>query len=292
MRELYNELFHIPKHGRIREKVMMARIITAITIVIMCLAAMGITAYAYFSCSISSDSNMIKAAHFVAKVSVQNADDQGEIKEIKTINGNSQNHKIALNAGELYTVTITPTENSTAKTGYVVVSADGCDETYDTQQLGIDLNADEGKRKSISFKIMATDKTNVRFLARWGTSSYYDAYINRDEDHELYITEGEQIKLIVNGMENPVVPHKDEGVVENTEGEESGDSEGSEPQESISEETSQADQAPPSATINPSDTTTAEPEISEPETLEDSSESVDATEEINPIDEELDEFSE
>ena len=54
MRKLYNEFFYIPKHGKVREKVMLTRLTMTITIVIMCLAAMSITAYAYFSYNITS----------------------------------------------------------------------------------------------------------------------------------------------------------------------------------------------------------------------------------------------
>lgn len=70
MKELYNEFFHIPKHGKVREKVMLMR--TAITVVIMivCLAAMSITAYAYFSYNVTSGSNTIKAANFDALITI------------------------------------------------------------------------------------------------------------------------------------------------------------------------------------------------------------------------------
>lgn len=70
MRKLYNEFFYIPKHGKVREKVMLTRIAMTVTIVIMCLAAMSITAYAYFSYNITSASNTIQAANFEAQITV------------------------------------------------------------------------------------------------------------------------------------------------------------------------------------------------------------------------------
>ena len=81
MRELYNEFFYIPKHGKIREKVMLTRIVSTIAIVIMCLAAMSITAYAYFSYNITSGSNTIKAASFYTDVTVQITDADGNAVE-------------------------------------------------------------------------------------------------------------------------------------------------------------------------------------------------------------------
>ena len=140
MRKLFNEFFYIPKHGKVREKVMLTRIAMTVTIVIMCLAAMSITAYAYFSYNISSGSNIIKAAHFETKVSIQITDENEEAVDINPITSNYQTYKVGLDAGKIYTVTITPTENSTAKTGFVVITANGCEKTYHTQQLGIDTN--------------------------------------------------------------------------------------------------------------------------------------------------------
>ena len=210
MRKLYNEFFHIPKHGKIREKVMIARIAVTIMIVLACLVAMSFSAYAYFSYDIASDANVIKAAHFETKVSIQITDENGKTIDIKPITSNYQSHKVDLDAGTLYTVTITPTEKSTAKTGFVVVTATGCTDTYHTQQLGVDTNTSEGETKFISFELLLTDKTTVYFLAHWGTSSYYDAYKNKGDNEKLYITQGEQIKMVVNGKKNPAADEQKE----------------------------------------------------------------------------------
>ena len=222
MRKLYNEFFYIPKHGKVREKVMLTRIAMTVTIVIMCLAAMSITAYAYFSHNVTSGSNIIKAAHFETKVSIQITDENEEAVDINPITSNYQTYKVGLDAGKIYTVTITPTENSTAKTGFVVITANGCEKTYHTQQLGIDTNIGEGETKTISFKLIVTDKTDVHFLAHWGTSSYYDAYKNKGDQEELYITQGEEIMMIVNGYAEPnVSKNTNEGSNDENEGTES-----------------------------------------------------------------------
>ena len=44
MRKLYAEYFHIPKQGKINEKVMLMRVTFMVSVVIMCLAAMSFTA--------------------------------------------------------------------------------------------------------------------------------------------------------------------------------------------------------------------------------------------------------
>lgn len=272
MRELYNEFFYIPKHGKVREKVMLTRIAMTVTIVIMCLAAMSITAYAYFSYNISSGSNIIKAAHFETKVSIQITDKNGEAVDINPITSNYQTYKVGLDAGKIYTVTITPTENSTAKTGFVVITANGCEKTYHTQQLGIDTNIGEGETKTISFKLIVTDKTDVHFLAHWGTSSYYDAYKNKGDQEELYITQGEEIIMIVNGYVEPNVSNNtNEGSNDENEG-----TDGTTPPTNTTGTETPTTQTPESTTT-PSTETSTPVETTPPETTGES-ESTNATE--------------
>lgn len=205
MRKLYNEFFYIPKHGKIREKVMLARVAMTVVIMVVSLAAMSITAYAYFSHNVTSGSNIIKAANFETKVSITVTDADGKAVENSNIIPITSDHKNfelrELEVGKYYTVTITPTEQSTAKTGFVVVTADKCPGTYHTQQLAKDVNAEGDQTPSLSFMLMITDTTNVHFLAHWGTSSYYDAYKDKGDQEELYITQDEKIKIIVNGKD-------------------------------------------------------------------------------------------
>ena len=54
MRKIYEEFFHVPKHGKIRENVILSRITLAVFIIVACLAAMSISAYAYFSHNVTS----------------------------------------------------------------------------------------------------------------------------------------------------------------------------------------------------------------------------------------------
>ncbi len=207
MKKWYREFFYVPKHGKVREKVMLTRVVMTVAVIVMCLAAMGATAYAYFSYNITSGAGVIKAAHFGTKITVQILDENNQTVDFTPVTRDYQIHTVrGLEAGKIYTVTITPAENSTAKTGFVVVSAQGCQETYHTQQLGIDVNASGGKTDAISFKLMLTEPTEVTFLAHWGTSSCYPDYQNREE---LYIIQNEQVKLIINGQTEPVIQPED-----------------------------------------------------------------------------------
>ena len=168
MRKLYNELFYIPKHAKVSEKNMLARITLSITVVVACLIAMSISAYAYFSCSVTSASNVIKSANFDATVSVVN--EVGAEIPLDTENGLQK----AILAEGTYTVKLSKTDTSTAQTGFCIVTINGID--YHTQQLG-----------SVEFILKVPDATELTLNCHWGTSSYY-GYDNADTNPN-YITD-------------------------------------------------------------------------------------------------------
>ena len=165
MRKLYNEFFYIPKHGKIREKVMLTRVAMTIVIMVMCLAAMSITAYAYFSHNVTSGSNIIKAANFEANVSITITDSNNEPVAV-TKDGKIQT--AILEAGK-YTIELTR-GNSTADTGFCVITIG--DKTYYTDQIGVDMKKDlDGA--TVKFYLWLSAPTKIEVLSRWGTSVYY-----------------------------------------------------------------------------------------------------------------------
>ena len=198
MRKLYNEFFYIPKHGKIREKVMLTRIAMTITIMVICLAAMSLTAYAYFLHNVTSGSNTIKAASFYTDVTVQITAEDGTVVETITTNtSDHKSHSAELSANKTYTITVKHNDRSTAQTGFVIVTAEGCETKYHTQQLGRD---GDGNTYTITFKLTPGANTVVTFRSRWGTSSFYSDFKEIGENDERYIIDGEEIKLIVGGV--------------------------------------------------------------------------------------------
>ena len=198
MRKLYNEFFYIPKHGKIRDKVMLTRIAMTITIVIMCLAAMSITAYAYFSHNVTSGSNTIKAASFYTDVTVQITDADGNAVETITTNtSDHKSHSATLNANTTYTITVQHNARSTAQTGFVIITADKCETKYHTQQLGRD---GEGNTYTITFELTPGANTVVTFRSHWGTSSFYADFKEIGENDERYIINGDDVKLTIDGV--------------------------------------------------------------------------------------------
>ena len=210
MRKLYNEFFYIPKYGKIREKVMLARVAMTVVIMVVCLAAMSITAYAYFSHNVTSGSNTIKAASFYTDVTVQiTAEDGTFVETITTNTSDHKSHSAELSANKTYTITVKHNDRSTAQTGFVIVTAEGCETRYHTQQLGRDGN---GNTYTITFKLTPGANTIVTFRSHWGTSTYYGYAGDSDNNIEEYILDGEDIELVISGSK----PNKDSTQSEDT----------------------------------------------------------------------------
>ncbi len=278
MRKLFNEFFYIPKHGKIREKVMLTRVVMTITIMVMCLAAMSITAYAYFSYNITSGSSTIKAASFYTDVTVQITAEDGtavENSNITPITSDNKNFRVeGLEVGKWYKFTITKSARNTAQTGFIIVSADGCPVTYHTQQLGVDKNAPGEYTEEITFKLMITEATDVILESHWGTSSCYSNYKIDSVDDERYIILNEEIKMIVNGND---ISESDENS-DSQNGTETTDTTttpttdtttGTEPSDTTSTNTESTETSEPAeSTTEPSSTTSTEPTVTEPTVTE------------------------
>ena len=197
MRKLFNEFFYIPKHGKVREKVMLTRIAMTITIVFMCLAAMSITAYAYFSYNVTSGSSIIKTANFEASVSISITENDSSTT-IEVTKHKNASYTANLKAGKVYIITLDESDGSTAKTGFCIVSAIGCPDIYHSQQIGADAAVDGEFTDKVTFQLKVTADTTITFVSHWGTSSYYG------ENNKLYITnenvDSNKVVMVVNGV--------------------------------------------------------------------------------------------
>lgn len=190
MKKLVKQFFYTPKYGKISDKFMTVRLVASVLIVIGCLAAMSLSAYAFFTYNITSDSNVIKAATFEIDVSLQIRDANG--REIKTITSDRKSYWADLKADETYFITLKHTQKSTAETGFVIITAESCKDKYHTQQLGRD---GDGVTEIITFKLKANSDIKVKLYSHWGTSSYYDVYQDKGDNEILYITNGETVEL-------------------------------------------------------------------------------------------------
>ena len=213
MRKFYEEYFHIPENGKIQEKVMLTRVALTVTTMVLCLIAMSITAYAYFSHEASYGTHTIKAASFSTSVDVQIVDENGNVVEtVDPLADTSAAHKVALEKGKTYTITIAPIDTATAaNTGFVIVKADGCADVYHTQQLyKPQAKSAEGKDTTLRFRLTVTEDTVVHFVSHWGTSVHYVDYRDKGENDRLYIVQNEEVELeVASSDKNPPVSEEE-----------------------------------------------------------------------------------
>lgn len=170
MRELYDEYFYVPEDGKVRDKVMLARTALTVVIMLLCLFAMSITAYAYFSNDSTTHVSAIKTADYTLGVVVKNT----ETSEVQASISETE-FKYELAPGE-YTVILN--KHGTASTGFCVIN-----DIYHTQQIGV--SGDEVV-SSITFTLEISKQTTVTFKPHWGTSSKY-GYSDQEAD---YIKDG------------------------------------------------------------------------------------------------------
>ena len=249
---------------------MLARVAMTVVIMVVCLAAMSITAYAYFSHNVTSGSNTIKAASFYTDVTVQITAEDGTVVETITTNtSDHKSHSAELSANKTYTITVKHNDRSTAQTGFVIVTAEGCETKYHTQQLGRD---GDGNTYTITFKLTPGANTVVTFRSHWGTSSFYSDFKEIGENDERYIIDGDAVKLTVGG----VAPSAENGASGETEpaGETTttpttDTSTGTEPSDTTSTTTESTETSEPTdSTTEPSTSTVTEPTVTEPATTE------------------------
>ena len=188
MKKWIRRLFYVPKYEKVEETTITARAILMLCTIVVGLAAMGISAYAYFSYTVSSESVSIKSASFETVLTVRLNDENGET--VIVYSGSEQARWVELRKEHTYYVMLQRTQESTAKTGYVSIKADGSETTYHTQQLGKD---GASYTEAIAFRIQPAADVKLLFRDNWGTSSYYGDYREHGDTMERYITNGEEV---------------------------------------------------------------------------------------------------
>ena len=259
MKKLYEEFFRIPKFGKIREKVILTRVITTAVIMVMCLAAMGITAYAYFSCSIASSSNKIKAASFEATVSITTKGNSVPVAK----EGDVQTAD--LEAGD-YTIKLSG-EGCSADKGFCVITIG--EKKYYTDQIGLD--AEKGLTDAdVEFDLHLSEPAKIEISSHWGTSVYYG--YKEEGGTEIFIEDDDDLDLTaqttnVDGSKSEEITDQPEEKPSDTQAEpETPAPQASEIVTTPSAETTKPAETTPPETTEPTDTTEPSTSTSEPET--------------------------
>jgi LysM repeat protein len=179
MKKWLDQFFYTPKYGKVTEKVFLTRMTASISMIVLCMAAMAFTAYAYFSHSVASGTNTLQAAHFDVDITItQNG------APVTVVRGGADSYSVALKKDLTYAVTVQSTPGSTVGTGFVLITAG--QQRYFTQQVE--------KGTTLHFSLVPTSDMSVTLLPHWGTSSHYDSFV-KGEDDAYYITAGEETSI-------------------------------------------------------------------------------------------------
>lgn len=163
-------LFYVPKHGKMREQAFLARIALYASVIVLCLGAMGFTAFAYFSSDVFSSSNRITSATYDLYVAATEGN----------VDANVTNNVLTGEAGKTYSVTLSyPSDKpGMAASGFCMIHVG--DTVYHTSQI---TRMDNIFELTVVFEAGASG--SVRFEPCWGTSSYFGTTGN-----SLYLSTG------------------------------------------------------------------------------------------------------
>lgn len=168
MKKLYEKYLHVPEEGRIKEKVFICRIAVAIVCMVCCLSAMGFSAYAYFTSSITSSSNIIQAASYSTDIVVKDATGTEVTPTVE-----DSDYKYGLGVG---TYTVTLKAIGTAQKGYCKIVIGAVDDESSLKYFTVPMSPDEKESNNvITFTIECYQKTDVRIIANWGSCSETNA---------------------------------------------------------------------------------------------------------------------
>ena len=173
------KFFYVPKYGKMSEKAFMRNLMLSLSGIFLCMGVMALTAYAYYSSTISSGVQRIRAASYNCEVYVDGTA--------------LQEKQLELPKGT-YSFSIIKTPDSTATTGFCVITVG--DRVFHTQQIQEDTNA----QTPFVFTLELEKAQTVAITAVWGTSSYYPGYV-LGENHKDYILHEEVVTL--GGTESP-----------------------------------------------------------------------------------------
>ena len=151
---------------KITDKAFTRFVATSVFGILVCIACLCSSTFAWFNVSQDSKSNTIAAGNFDHTVEVQITSTDGTVVIAPTSDENGMTYK--LQPGKSYTVKLTPTSDTTVK-GYCVVTVDGT--AYNTDTYGA---VAEGALDELTFTLTlpaGTDDAKVTFRPHWGIAA-------------------------------------------------------------------------------------------------------------------------
>jgi len=185
MKELYRRFFYVPKHAKVTENTLQVRIALAVVSIVFCLAMMSMSAYAFFTASVSSSTNVIQAATFFTHTdSPEQAAYDGEyyvidnrpslltftkdVTDEETGEVTQKTSYAVEQRDELFDFVLT--NMGTATSGYcrIVILTDADD--FTTPQIA--YTETFGTTTTVTLEVPTGNVAMIKFMPEWGTCSY------------------------------------------------------------------------------------------------------------------------
>lgn len=182
MKKFISQYIKIPKFGNLHEKVLFTRVAMSLIAVVVCLAALSYSACAYFTATVSSNSNKIVAANFNLDYSVKYAN-----SGVRSVDSASE---ILPNADGTYTLAKGVYTLNIKKPTSVEVSTGFCKieiidlatsevKVFYSQQIGVvspDKSVAPVNERDILLDIKV-DNACVKLTSSWGTCAREDLIV-------------------------------------------------------------------------------------------------------------------
>ena len=138
--KLYKELFYIPKHEKLPDKVFRCRMAVSLLTILACTAVMAASTLALFFSEVSTDNSTIASAHY--SVTIENTENETYICPLAY----EDKHTFEIKAG------------GTATTGYCIIRVS--ENTYYTEQIP--------QGSALTLTVQAAKDTVITFSPGWG----------------------------------------------------------------------------------------------------------------------------
>lgn len=188
MRKRRNKLFYVSKHAKVTETALQVRIAFATLTIVFCMAMMSLSAFAFFTTSISSDSNTIRSANFEMNITdvpseavlqdgyyvIANIPDVVETTE--TLVAEETGEEVTRTSYSLREVPTTFTfelsKTGSAATAYCVIEVLTDKDGFREPQIWFTRIFTVGDdRESVTVEIPAGNTVKIRFIPQWHTAS-------------------------------------------------------------------------------------------------------------------------
>ena len=157
------------KNEKITEQAFSFGIITSVLSIVLCIAALCSTSWAWFTGSTESGNNKITTAQsFTLEFTLELVLNDGSTQEVEIIND-----KATLVAGQTYTVTISLPKDSAS--GYLVMT----DKNGTSYRSDYILHHEDATSKTVTFYLTVDETQDVSFMKHWGIYTG-DASVEKD----------------------------------------------------------------------------------------------------------------